>query len=64
MTGVLLAPLACGGAPDTAENEAGAAASTEQPAECAVLTEADVNAVTNASVHRIDRNPAIGAGGV
>ena len=53
---VLLAVTACGGSPD-----ASSAKLAEE--ECAILTAADVQSVTGVTVTRIERNPAIGAGG-
>ena len=50
-------PDAPGGARDTPSD---VAATSEQ---CYILTAADVEAVTGTSVKRIERNPAIGAGG-
>ena len=51
---------ACGGSPDAAPARAEAGAA---PAECALLTAADVQAVTGVAVVRIERTPEIGAGG-
>jgi hypothetical protein len=63
LSAVGLAGLAaCGGSPDAApaKSEAGAEATTT---ECALLTAADVQAVTGVAVTRIERKPEIGAGG-
>lgn len=54
--------LACGGSSDTSKEPRGrdqAAASSQ----CNVLTTADIQAVTGATVHKIERGGAIGAGG-
>ena len=50
-------PDAPGGARDTPSDVAAT------PEQCNILTAADVEAVTGTSVKRIERNPAIGAGG-
>jgi hypothetical protein len=51
---------ACGGSPDAAPAKAEAEATAT---ECALLTAADVQAVTGVAVTRIERKPEIGAGG-
>ena len=64
ITLVLVCLAACNPSGETAggEREASArGAATAGP--CQLLTAADVQAVTGVTVQRIDRNPAIGAGG-
>jgi hypothetical protein len=64
MSGGIACLMACGGGGDAAGRAQGeatrAAAGSEQ---CDILTAADVQAATGTAVQRIERNPAIGAGG-
>ena len=61
----IVSVAACSPAADTPANgrERAAPAAADAPESCDILTAADVQSVTGASVQRIERNPAIGAGG-
>src|SRR5690606_5892792 len=63
ITMALACVAGCSSGGEQAQGSDEAAATTAAGGACEILTAADVSAITGVSVSRIDRNPAIGAGG-
>lgn len=64
MSGGVACLIACAGGGDAGDGTPGDASRAASGAEqCDILTAADVQAATGMAVQRIERNPAIGAGG-